>query len=215
MQPIVIVHTSCLEHTKLSIQLQPWISRGLCWEIDVVPSLFTLLQLEMLLIVVLHISCPNHTKLFVQLQPWICWDLCWEIDVVPPFFTLLQLEMLSIVVVHTSCPDHTNLSIQLQLQNCCGLCWETYVVPPLFTLLQSEMLMDSAISGGCDQLLRQQRLSHIDMLQGLIEMLTKMDLTKGALPWDKIIWKSSTTFLYHGQMKPQSEMGEWWAKTGL
>jgi hypothetical protein len=49
------------------------------------------------------------------------------------------------------------------------------------------MLTDSAISRWCDQLFRQERLSHIDMLQGLIEMLTKMDLTKGASPREKII----------------------------
>ena len=39
---------SCPDHTKLSVQFQPWNRWWLCSEIDVGPPLFTLLQLEML-----------------------------------------------------------------------------------------------------------------------------------------------------------------------
>ena len=37
---------SCPDHTKLSVRFQPWNCWGLCWEIDVGPPRFTLLQLK-------------------------------------------------------------------------------------------------------------------------------------------------------------------------
>ena len=41
-------HVTCPDHTKLSVQFQPRNCWGLCWGIDVGPTLFILLQLEML-----------------------------------------------------------------------------------------------------------------------------------------------------------------------
>ena len=43
----IIIHNSSLDHTKLSVQFQPWNCWGSCWGIDVGPPLFTLLQPEM------------------------------------------------------------------------------------------------------------------------------------------------------------------------
>ena len=38
---------SCHDHTKISVRFRLWNCWGLCWEIDVGPSLFTSLQLKM------------------------------------------------------------------------------------------------------------------------------------------------------------------------
>jgi hypothetical protein len=56
---------------------------GLCWEIDVGPSLFTLLQPEMQpeLAGVINPSYLDHTKLSVWFQPRSCRELCSELHV--------------------------------------------------------------------------------------------------------------------------------------
>ena len=44
-----ITHNSWPDHTKLFVQLHPWNCWGLCWEIDVDPPIFTLLESKMLI----------------------------------------------------------------------------------------------------------------------------------------------------------------------
>ena len=93
--------SSCPDHTKIAVRFRPWTCWGLCWEIDVGPPLFILLQPEMstdggvssgwcgqpLLRASIASKCPS------SFSHDICWGLCREIDVGPPLFTLLQLEM--------------------------------------------------------------------------------------------------------------------------
>ena len=121
-----LVRNSCPDHTKLSVRFEPWSCWGLCWEIDVGPPRFTLLQSEMPTKWCLNLSMWSAPQSF--LPTWL-------------IFMLLdgQRSHVGCGLVRNSCPDLTKLSVRFETWSCWGLCWEIDVGPPRFTLLQSEM----------------------------------------------------------------------------